>query len=106
MFKCQWCSVQKLTWQLESGQKALEEVFAGVWQGHGPELGHHDTVVLAVGLVTLTGQEAALVGHLAFGYFELVQKSHAVKPVVEPGEMKTNRTRFRLRGSTIFLAAA
>lgn len=37
-----------------------------------------------VGLVTVTGQKAAFVCHLTVGYFELVQESHAIKPVVEP----------------------
>ena len=77
----------------------MEEVFTGVRQGDGSELGHHDAVVLVVGLVAVTGQETAPVRHPAFGYFELVQKSHAIEPVVEPGQM--NRKTFRLRESTV-----
>lgn len=68
----------------------MEEVFAGVRQGDGTELGHGDAVVLLVGLVAVTGQEAAFVRHLTFGYFELVQEGHPVKPVVEPGKEQTN----------------
>lgn len=77
----------KLTWQLKPWQKSLEEVFTRVWQGDGPKLWHHDAVVFTVSLVGLTGQEAAPVGHLAIWDFELVQKSHAIKPVVEPGDI-------------------
>lgn len=74
----------KLTWQFKSGQEALEEVFTGVRHGDGPKLRHSNAVVLLVGLVTVTGQEAAFVCHLTIRYFELVQESHTVKPVVEP----------------------
>lgn len=68
----------------------MEEVFAGVRQGDGTELGHGDAVVLLVGLVAVAGQEAAFVRHLTFGYFELVQEGHPVEPVVEPGKEGTH----------------
>lgn len=71
----------------------MEEVFAGVRQGDGTELGHRDAVVLPVGLVAVAGQEAAFVGHLTSGYFELVQEGHTVEPVVEPGKERTRRSR-------------
>lgn len=42
--------------------------------------------MLLVGFVTVTAQEAAFVSHPSVGYFELVQESHTIKPVVEPDE--------------------
>lgn len=71
----------------------MEEVFAGVRQGDGTELGHRDAVVLLVGLVAVARQEAAFVGHLTSGYLELVQEGHTVEPVVEPGKEWTRRSR-------------
>lgn len=67
----------------------MEEVFAGVRQGDGTELGHGDAVVLLVGLVAVAGQEAAFIRHLTLGYFELVEEGHPVEPVVEPGKEGT-----------------
>lgn len=71
----------------------MEEVFTGVWQGDGTKFRHRDAVALLVALVAVTGQEAALVGHLTFGDFELVKEGHAVEPVVEPGKERTGRSR-------------
>lgn len=68
----------------------MEDVFAGVRQGDGTKLAHGDAVVLLVGLVAVTGQEAAFVHHLTFGDLELVQQGHPVEPVVEPGEERTD----------------
>jgi hypothetical protein len=78
----------KLTWQFEPGQKALEEVLAGVWHGHSPEFRHNNTAVLTVSRVAVTAQEAALVGHLTPCDFELMQEGHSVKPVVESEKQK------------------
>lgn len=72
-----------LTWQFKSRQKALKEVFARVRHGDGSKLWNCNAVVLLVGLVAVAGQEAAFVNHLTLWYFELVQKSHAIEPVVE-----------------------
>lgn len=68
----------------------MEEVFAGVRQGDGTELGHGDAVVLLVVLVAVAGQEAAFVRHLTSGYFKLVHEGHTVEPVVEPGKEQAN----------------
>lgn len=72
-----------LTWQFKSRKKTLKEVFAGVRHGNGPKLWNCNAIVLLVGLVAVADQEATFVSHLAIWNFELVQESHAIKPVVE-----------------------
>jgi len=74
-----------LTDHLKAGQEALEEVLAGIGHGQRAELGHHDAVPLAVLAVRFAPQEATAVRHLSPLDLELVQKRHAVKPVVEAG---------------------
>lgn len=64
----------------------MEDIFTGVRHGYSPKLRYRNAIVFLVGLVAVAGQEAAFVSHLPIWYFELVQESHAIKPVVKSVE--------------------
>lgn len=75
------------TCHFKSGQKTLKNIFAGIRQGQGTKLWHHDAVPLAVLLVRVTPQKAAPVNHLAALNLKAVQQRHSVKPVVITGKI-------------------